>query len=68
MSNYYGITYPKILCKNWILKLWKRFMCSRNRHLLDECWSLDDHYLSCDACDLSIGIRYIRGYKNEPND
>jgi hypothetical protein len=42
-----------------LLGLWDRFMCSRNWHLFDEvCSGGPDgrHYLSCDACDLTVGI------------
>uniref|UniRef100_A0A6M3J039 Uncharacterized protein n=1 Tax=viral metagenome TaxID=1070528 RepID=A0A6M3J039_9ZZZZ len=64
-NNYYGISYPKFLRHKIILKLWRKLMCKRGRHLLDECWSLDDWCLSCDACDLEIHIdkiddKYVR--------
>lgn len=56
--RYYGITYPQFLCKSWILNLWRRFLCKRNMHLFDECFS-SKHYLSCDACDLMVHIDSI---------
>lgn len=58
-SEYIGITYPKLFSGNLRLKLWKKFMCSRNRHLFDEVWSLDDHCLYCDACNLIVNIGSI---------
>jgi hypothetical protein len=56
---YYGITYPKILARKTIQWLWKRYMCPKGKHLLDEVWSQDDWYLSCDACNLMINIRRV---------
>lgn len=53
---YTGITYPKIFANRLVWWLWKRIMCKKNKHLLDECWSLEDWYLSCDACGLEIYI------------
>jgi len=73
MNEYRGITYPKFLRGKIVHWLWKRFMCGRNRHLFDEVWSLDDHYLYCDACGLEVHIkafkfyagRYTIGYKSK---
>ena len=66
MNKYRGITYPKFLRGRIVHRLWKRFMCPRNRHLFDEVWSpssveyvADDHYLYCDACELEIHIKKI---------
>lgn len=59
MKGYRGISYPAILGRWPIFNLWKKFMCPRNYHLFDECLSDDDHYLVCDACDLSIVIERI---------
>ncbi len=56
LKEYRGVTYPSFLCHSWILWLWRKFMCPKNIHLLDECASLDDHFLSCDACNLEIHI------------
>lgn len=57
--NYEGITYPlpKFLQNVFIWNLWKKNMCSKGYHLLDECKSFDAHYLNCDACDLMINIK-----------
>jgi len=52
------MTYPSFLCKDWILKLWKKFMCKRQMHLFDEVGSFDgDGYLHCDACGLHVVIK-----------
>ena len=59
-SPYHGITYLPFLDQHWIHKLWKRWLCPKGIHLLDECWDVDTHFLSCDACDLEIGIKYIK--------
>ena len=64
MDKYTGITYPKIFQFSFVHKLWRRFMCTKGKHLLDEVWSPngDDtthHYLSCDACNFEIGIEYV---------
>lgn len=66
MNSYVGITYPKFLSwKIWakpINHLWKKFLCNRNIHLFDEVWS-QEHYLSCDACDLIVYIALIETLK-----
>ena len=65
MSKYWGITHSKCLSNKYILILWKKFMCSKNKHLFDEVWSVEDsidnatHYLYCDACGLSVHISKI---------
>jgi acetone carboxylase gamma subunit len=59
MIKYIGITYPKILANKLVWWLWRRFMCPNNKHLLDECASLDDWYLSCDACGLEVHINQV---------
>lgn len=56
--HYHGITYLFPFQWEWLQNLWKKFLCSRGYHLLDECLS-DDHYLFCDACDMSIFIEKI---------
>lgn len=53
------ITYPKILSGSIMRWLWKRFMCKRGVHLLDEVWMPDNWYLNCDACNLIIHIDKI---------
>lgn len=57
-KRYFGITYPTFLSQDLFQKFWKRFMCRRNIHLLDECLG-SGHYLVCDACQLTIFIRKI---------
>ena len=34
-------------------------MCRYNYHAFDEVWSEYDHYLICDACELSVEIAFI---------
>ncbi len=58
-NKYTGITYPKVFQYRWILALWKKFMCSKRKHLFDEVWSPMDHYLYCDACGLMVNIKSI---------
>ena len=55
-DRWYGITYPKIMCHDWILGLWKKVMCSHGWHLLDECQSVSDHDIYCDACGHTVPI------------
>jgi len=70
-QKYHGITYPPSL--SWVRRIWKRLMCPRGIHLLDEVlssactpgrdyerknWS---HYLYCDACGLTVHIAEIEG-------
>ena len=54
----YGITYPcpVFLQKDWCWKLWAKVMCPKGWHLLDEVMSLNNHYLFCDACEISIPL------------
>ena len=55
------ISYPLGIYRipDFVYRLWKRFMCPRGYHLLDEVISTD-HYLACDACDLEIGIAWMK--------
>jgi len=57
-EKWYGITYPlpQVLQTKWLWRLWSKVMCPHGWHLLDECQSLDDHSLHCDACGLDIPI------------
>jgi len=46
----------------WLLPLWKRFLCKHNWHLFDEISRACEerpNELYCDACGLSVGIKYI---------
>ncbi len=57
--KYLGITHfvPYFLERfDIIYWLWRKTMCPRHIHLLDECESLDEHYLVCDACQLMVNI------------
>lgn len=61
-SKYVGVTYPRFLSwaiwRELVLRLWKRFLCTKNIHLFDEMESLE-HLLHCDACELVIHIALI---------
>jgi len=69
--KYRGISYPSFLSKGLIGWLWKRYMCPRDMHLFDECETTgtgnpDDekkygpfHSLTCDVCQLQVGISSI---------
>lgn len=57
--NYYGITHPRILSCDFVIFLWKRFLCKRDFHLFDECKSSDYWCLHCDACELAVEIDHI---------
>jgi len=57
--KYYGITHKVPM---WLLPLWKRFLCKHNWHLFDEISRACEerpNELYCDACGLSVGIKYI---------
>ncbi len=59
MSEYRGITYFKFLDNKFFRYLFKKYFCPKNIHLFDETASLEDHYLSCDACGLEVHITDI---------
>lgn len=56
MSDYRGITYFDCLGNRFVYWLFKKYFCKRHIHLFDECKSLGDHFLSCDACGLEVHI------------
>jgi len=64
LNDYTGITHIPIRF-DFLYKLWKRFLCKRNIHCFDECVSGADlpytwnHYLVCDACQLTVYIEKI---------
>ena len=58
-SPYKGLTYPHVLAKKIIWRIWRGYFCKRNIHLFDEVWSDSDWYLSCDACGLEVHIKKI---------
>jgi hypothetical protein len=58
-SCYKGLTYPKILANRIVWWFWKKYMCPKGKHLLDECWSPPNWYLSCDACNLEVHINKV---------
>ena len=57
MRKYRGITYLKFMDNRFCYWLFKKYLCKRGIHLLDETESLEHHYLSCDACGLEIHIK-----------
>ena len=59
MRMYKGFTYPKIFGNRLVWKLWKKYLCPKHIHLLDEVWSDSEWYLSCDACDIEIHISKV---------
>ncbi len=64
MNNYRGITYFKFLDNRFSHWLFKKYFCGKNIHLFDECESLDDHTLYCDACGLTVNIESIEEEKD----
>lgn len=57
---YHGITYPKRFRSRRARRAWRMKHCTKNEHLFDECLSSGvGHYLSCDACGLSVYIDWI---------
>lgn len=58
-EHWFGITYPKLFQFDIVLKIWKALFCPHGWHLLDECASIDDHDLYCDACELTIPIKGV---------
>ena len=62
MKKYRGITYFPIFDNEFIQWLWKLLFCPHEWHLFDEVWALERHYLSCDACGLSV---YIDKFEEE---
>lgn len=41
----------------WLLWLWKHFACRDGWHAWDEVYTLERHYLVCDACGKEIDLR-----------
>jgi hypothetical protein len=65
INNYLGITHP-IKKEQWgekeqnlLFGAWKITNCIQGVHLWDEVWSVDDHYLHCDACGIEVHIEKI---------
>lgn len=68
--KYHGITHFSIpfiprVGDNWFTKLWEKHLCKRGLHLLDEVWSIDEHILVCDICELEVHIEKIVERKND---
>lgn len=51
-----GISYPEELEDPEVFEWWRQNAWSEGFHLFDEVQSVTRHYLSCDACDLSVDI------------
>lgn len=67
-NKYYGITHFKFLDFYFIYKIWKILFCKRNIHLFDEVYSIDKHYLFCDACELEVHINTVNtNFVDAPN-
>jgi len=64
MGNYRGITYFKFMDNKFFQWLFKKYFCKRNIHLFDESESLEYHFLSCDACGLTVNISSIEEEKD----
>lgn len=65
-NKYIGITHPlsqdeRLDAKAYdlILEAWKSTNCPLGIHLWDEVWSIDNHYLHCDACGVEVHIDKI---------
>lgn len=59
MGFYLGISYLKDGEKPWTeeeLRNWKDAHCPNGNHLWDEVISNNNHYLFCDACEISLNI------------
>ena len=48
-------TYPKVLQRKSVWRIWKKTFCKRGWHLWDQCIS-DKNELFCDACERTITI------------
>ena len=62
VSQYEGITHeiPDYFIKDErFCKVWKENKCSQGIHAFDEVWTGEDHYLSCDVCNLIVYIDRI---------
>jgi len=57
MNEWRGFTHPSLLSTPIVRLIWRKLFCKRGWHLWDEVLSLEDHYLSCDACDSTVRLR-----------
>ena len=55
-EDWLGVSYPYVFQNIFVWKLWKNLFCPMGWHLFDEVQSIDEHYLSCDACDAMVHI------------
>ncbi len=58
MGNFYNVSYLifEFMQSDFILNLWKKYLCPIGFHAFDEVQSSENHYLFCDGCNLSIAI------------
>lgn len=58
MNSFYNVSYLifEFMESDFILGLWKKYLCPIGFHAFDEVWSTTSHYLHCDACGLSLSI------------
>ena len=63
-----GITYPRLLDHAPVQYLWRRVFCPMGWHLWDEVWSLEDHVLFCDACEMEIKIDDAAAREEGPHE
>ena len=54
---YRGYSYWLILDRPFIQWLWYKIFCKKGWHLWDEVYSIDEHYLFCDACGEKVNIK-----------
>jgi hypothetical protein len=65
IHKYVGITHPisdETIGEeehDMILEAWKHSNCPQGIHLFDECWTIDEHSLVCDACGIEVYIEKI---------
>lgn len=56
MTKYKGYSYPTILQNKLCWYLWKKFQCKKGNHLWDEVYTVERHYLYCDACGEELSL------------
>ena len=61
-SQYVGLThhFPQSTEPKYY-EMWKKVYCKQNMHILDEVWTIDEHYLYCDACGIIVYIDRQKG-------
>lgn len=61
INKYVGITHPvgDIVEVKEFCEAWKASNCKQGIHVFDEVWSLENHYLHCDVCEMEVHIKKI---------